>query len=229
MTQEPTGAWNFGCAVLSETWTYAACGSGAAILTVWGWVTGQVPPAWLFVAVLALGSLIGAFRTWQRERLERNAATVELDHLSRPRFQPEVTEVLVTGDSQQPPWITIYTRLVVRNRGADSSIGRWELVVIPPQPARPFIRTEKGISDSPLGPNDLPEGNLLHDHQVIRRGETKAGWLRCEGKADQIGLTPAQMPVVGVYFKDVHGVEYRAVSRPGFEDQLTDIRMGIIR
>ena len=34
------------------------------------------------------------------------------------------------------------------------------------------------------------------------------------------------MPVVGVYFKDVHGVEYDAVSRPGFENEVKDIRTG---
>lgn len=186
---EPLGVWSSSAV---RNLNLCFFGGGPAVLSVWGAATGRQPALWLYLTVLAIGSVVAGFRTWQKERVERNAATAELDQLSRPRFQPEITEVVVTGDGRQPPSIMIYTRLVVRNRAADSSIGRWELLVIPPQPARPFIRTEKGISDAPLGPNDLPGGNLLHDHQVIRRGETKEGWLRCEGRADQIGLTPAQ-------------------------------------
>jgi hypothetical protein len=233
MTPKRTGAWDFGRAVFSEAWTYAACGTGAAILSIWGWATGRVPPAWLFLAIVAAGSLVGGFRTWKQERVDRNAlvaklvdAYAELDELSRPRFLPEISEVPIEEDPLRPGWIKIYINLVIRNQGADSAIDRWRIVVLPPPPATPHIQDGKSLNAAQRGPHNLMSGNLLNDREIIRRGGTKEGWLLYEGPKDRLGITMGQMPVVEVSFKDVHGREYHVVSRPGFEKQMEDIRMG---
>ena len=72
-------------------------------------------------------------------------------------------------------------------------------------------------------------GNLLHDHEIIRRGGTKEGWLLCDGERSQMGLTETQTTVVEVSLRDVHDNEYHFVSRPGFDEQMANIRMGVVR
>jgi 4-hydroxybenzoate polyprenyltransferase len=106
---KPITVWTFTRAALSELWTYFAYGGGAVLLTFWGYLTKQVPPAWVFLGVIAIGFLVGAFRTWQKERIDRNvqvASVVKLerkvDVLGRSCFVPEITDVVTDGYHQQP-------------------------------------------------------------------------------------------------------------------------------
>lgn len=237
MPQKPTGTWEFGRAVLLRAWTYYVYGGCAGVLFVWEATVGQVP-RWLYLALIPIAVLVGSFLTWREERVDRNkvAAEVaglngeltrlngEIDRLSRPRFLAEVRDPIIRSEHQQPNRMKLYVQLLVRNQGADSAIDRWVVVVLPPQPATPFIRTETGLSESQQGPGDNFGGNLLHDHEIIRRGGTKEGWLLCEG--ERMGLTETQTAVVEVSFRDVHNNEYHFVSRPGFQEQMANIRMG---
>lgn len=220
--QKPTSLWAFGRAVFSEVWIYVAYGTGAAILSFWGYATRAAPPAWVFLAVIAFGFLVGGFRTWQKERIDRNAIASEIsrlqakiDELGRPRFVPEITDVFIGNSNQPAGWISIYVYLVIRNQGADSAIDRWKIIVVPPQPAGPFILTERGLSEWWLG-HDGEKGNLLHDREIIKRGGEKKGWLLCEGSEARFGLSSKQRAAVKVFFKDVHDNEYSVVDPPGF-------------
>jgi hypothetical protein len=132
-----------------------------------------------------------------------------------PRFESEITAVVVDDDHEQPDWIKLYIYLVVRNQGMDSAIDRWTLKVVPPQPAPPFIQTEKGqLSDSQQGHDGRMGGNLLHDREIIKRGGGKGGWLLCRGPKDQMGLSTGQRPAVKVSFMDVHNNEYSVIDPP---------------
>jgi hypothetical protein len=229
---EPTTPWAFVRAVSSEAWIYIAYGAGTVILSIWGYYTSHVPPLWLFLAVIALGFLVGGFRTWQKERIDRNekVATVvklgrEIDALSRPRFLPEITEVLVDGDHQQPDWIKLYVHMVIRNQGAESAIDRWTLRVVPPHPGTPFVQKVQGLSETQEGRGSKMGGNLLHDVEVIGRGGRKEGWLLCHGPKTQLGLTTGQTAAVKVSFKDVHDNEYSAIFPPAFRHELFDLEL----
>jgi hypothetical protein len=221
---ESAGVWAFVRGAFSEAWLYSAYGGGAVILALWGYLAGSVPPTWVLLAVIAFGFLVGGFRTWQKERIDRNdlVASViklerEIDELSRPRFIPEITGVFVDGDHPRSDWIKLYVYLVIRNQGAESAIDRWVLRVVPPQPATPFVQTDKGLlSDSRQGHDYELRGNLLHDREIIKRGSGKEGWLLCRGPKKDLGLTTGQRPAVMVSFKDVHDNEYSIIDPPNF-------------
>jgi hypothetical protein len=229
--QKPRDVWAYGRAALSEIWTYVFFGGGPALLFVWGAATGRQPAIWVYLTVLAIGLVVAGFRTWQKERDDRNATvaeTVELnaevDRLGRPCFVSELA-VALEDDLQRPDWIKIYMTLVIRNQGTESTIDRWSIVVLPPS-ATPYLQDSSTLNAAQRGPHNLMSGNLLNDREIIRRGGTKEGWLLYEGPKDRLGLAMGQTPVVEVSFKDVHDREYHVVSRPGFEKQMVDIRTG---
>lgn len=231
ITQKPISLGAYASAAFSEIWTYFFFGGGPALLSIWGWRTGQQQPLWVFVTVAALGSLPAGFRIWKKERVERNERAAKLvktkarlDELNRPRFVSEV-KVAIEEDPQRPDWIKIYMNLVIRNQGTESSIDRWSIVVLPPS-ATPYLEDERSLNAAQRGPHNLMSGNLVNDREIIRRGGTKEGWLLCEGPKDRLSLAMGQTPVVEVSFQDVHDREYHFVSQPGFEKQMEDIRMG---
>jgi hypothetical protein len=179
--------------------------------------------------VIAFGFLVGGFRTWQKERTDRNARAsdvsklhAQIAELNQPRSLPEITNVFIDNvfidnDHQRTGWINIYVYLVIRNQGADSAIDRWRLIIVPPQPASPFIQTEKGLSEWFQGHDGAMHGNLLHDREIIKRGGEKRGWLLCEGPEARFGLSSRQRAAVKVFFKHVHDNEYSVVDPPGFD------------
>jgi hypothetical protein len=234
LEQKRTGAWAFTRQVSSGIWNFVACGSGPALLAVYGWATGRTQPAWLFATVVALGSFIAGFRMWSEERIDRNGVIAEamkldaeVNRLARPFFVSEV-EVAIEEDPQRPDWIKIYMNLVIRNQGAESTIDRWRIVVLPPS-GTPYLEDRRSLNAAQRGPHNLMSGNLLNDREIIPRGGTKEGWLLYEGPQARLGVSKNQMPVVEVSFQDVHDHEYHFVSRPGFEKQMEDIRMGRFR
>ena len=203
LSVSPTSVSAFVRAVFSEAWTYFSYGGGAVMIAIWGYVSGAVPPSWVFLLVIGIGFLVGGYRTWQKERIDRNSQVArvvdlnrEVDELSRPRFRPEVTEVFIDGDHQQPDWIKLYVYLVLRNQGAESAVDRWTLKVVPPHPGTPFIQTDKGLSDSQEGHGGRIGGNLLHNSDVVKRGGIMEGWLLCHGPKAHLGLTTGQGPAV---------------------------------
>ena len=126
ITQKPISLGAYASAAFSEIWTYFFFGGGPALLSIWGWRTGQQQPLWVFVSVAALGSSPAGFRIWKKERVERNERAAKLvktkarlDELNHPRFVSEV-EVAIEEDPQRPDWIKIYMNLVIRNQGAKS-------------------------------------------------------------------------------------------------------------
>jgi hypothetical protein len=171
-----------------------------------------------------IGLLYASFLAWNEERdlfeasvNSQRRAEQELLDKHRPQFVADITEVFVDGDHGQPDWIKLYVFLTIRNQGTDSALDRWTLKVVPPQPAGPFIQTDKGLlSETQRGRNDVVGGNLLHDLEIIRRGGVKEGWLLCHGPKDRMGLTTGQQPAVKVCFKDVHEKEWLAVDPPNF-------------
>jgi hypothetical protein len=226
---EPVTVWAFIRAAFSEAWLYSAYGGGAVVLTLWGYLARQVPPAWVFLAVIAFGFLVGGFRTWQKERIDRNAQVAsviklgrEIDQLSRPRFVPEIAGVFIEGDNRSD-WIRLYVQLVIRNQGAESAIDRWKLRIVPPQPAGPYIQDEKGwLSELQMGHRGAVGHNLLHDREIIERGGRKEGWLLCRGLQKNMGLTVGQRPALMVSFKDVHDNTYSVIDPPNFKADFFD-------
>ena len=230
--QKPVGILIFIRAVLLELWTYFAYGLGAAIPSIWSLATDRaLPRVWIYLALIPLGFLSGGFLVWRKERIERNAMAAEVaklnaevDRLDRPCFVSEV-DVAIEEDLQRPDWIKIYMNLVIRNQGAESTIDRWRIVVLPPS-GTPHLEDRRSLNAVQRGPHNLMNGNLLNDREIIQRGGTKEGWLLYEGPQARLGVSKEQTPVVEVSFKDVHEHEYHVVSRPGFERQMEDIRMG---
>lgn len=226
---ESANARAFVRGVFSEAWLYSAYGGGAVLLAFWGYLSATVPPAWVFLAVTASGFLVGGFRTWQKERIDRNAQVAslieldrEIDELSRPRFVAEIAGMFIEGDHRSD-WIRLYVHLVIRNQGAESAIDRWELRVVPPQPAGPYVQHEKGwLSDLKMGYRNAVGSNLLHDREIIRRGGRKEGWLLCRGPQLGMGLSVGQRPAVMVSFKDVHDNEYSVKDPPDFKSDFFD-------
>jgi hypothetical protein len=102
-------------------------------------------------------------------------------------------------------------QLLVRNQAADSAIDRWVVVVLSAA-AGDAVYPSRDRSERIAAPGDNLDGNLLHDHEIIRRGGMKEGWLLCEGERSHMGLTEAQTAVVEVSFGDVHDNEYHFVS-----------------
>ena len=130
-----------------------------------------------------------AVRTWQKERIDRNARAsdvsrlhAQIAELNQPRFLPEITDVFIDNDHQRTGWINIYVYLVIRNQGADSAIDRWKLIVVPPQSASPFIQTEKGLSEWLQGHDGAMHGNLLHDREIIKRAVRKGVGFFAKGR-----------------------------------------------
>jgi hypothetical protein len=176
----------------------------------------------LSFAILLVGLLYASFLAWNEERdlfeasaKSQRSVEQELLDKTRPQFVAEITEVFINGDHAQPDWVKLYIFLTIRNQGAESSVDRWILKVVPPQPAGPFIQTDKGLlSESQQGRGGVMGGNLLHDREIIARGGGKEGWLLCHGPKNRIGLTTGQRPRVKVSFKDVHDKEWFAVDPP---------------
>ncbi len=131
---KPVGAFAFLRAITSEAWTWFAYGGGAVILTIWGYITGGLPPAWVFLAVIAAGFLVGGYKTWRSERIERNATVrrfiatqdqlLALQQSNRSQFIAELAEPSIDGDHEHPDWIKIYMDITLRNSGAASAVDR---------------------------------------------------------------------------------------------------------
>jgi hypothetical protein len=166
----------------------------------------------LSFAILLVGLLFASFLAWNEER-----DLFEVSVKSQ-RSVAEITEVFIDGDHERPDWVKLYVFLTLRNQGAESAVDRWKLKVVPPQPATPFIQTDRGLlSAVQQGRGGAEGGNLLHDREIIVRGSAKQGWLLCHGPKSSMGLTTGQRPAVKVCFKDVHDKEWFAVDPPRFD------------
>lgn len=71
-SEKPHSVRAFASSLFFDLWDYLIYGFGAVILTYWAYATKDTPPAWVFLLVVALAFFIGAYRTWKRERIERN-------------------------------------------------------------------------------------------------------------------------------------------------------------
>jgi hypothetical protein len=103
--------------------------------------------------------------------------------------------------------------MTIRNRGAESSIGKWQLKVLPPQPATPYLQTADGW----LNRSEQGENLLIIATNLIRRNESISGWLLCSGPCDRLGLQVGQRPAVQVLFNDVYDRTYSAIYPPNFK------------
>lgn len=134
--------WAFVVAVFSEAWIYFAYGGGAVMLTLWGYATAQTPPAWVFLAVLALGFFVGGFRTWQKERIERNSRVGELlsshnliltlQQAKRPDLLCKVEDcqqLLFQMGPRDGYGSNILLKLTLRNVGAKTALSDWRLEI----------------------------------------------------------------------------------------------------
>lgn len=189
--QKPVGILIFIRAVLLELWTYFAYGLGAAIPSIWSLATDRaLPRVWIYLALIPLGFLSGGFLVWRKERIERNAMAAEVaklnaevDRLDRPCFVSEV-DVAIEEDLQRPDWIKIYMNLVIRNQGAESTIDRWRIVVLPPS-GTPHLEDRRSLNAVQRGPHNLMNGNLLNDREIIQRAARRRGG--CYTRARRLG------------------------------------------
>jgi hypothetical protein len=164
-----------------------------------------VTPLLWFLAIV--GVFCSGFFAWR----DADDARLKLEELSRPLFVPEITKVTVEGVHARRDLVKLYVFMTIRNRGAGSSIGGWQLKVVPPQPATPYLQTADGYLSRSA------EGNNLLLVTKIQKNESISGWLLCEGPSDRLGLQVEQRPAVQVLFNDVYDRTYSAVYPPNFK------------
>ena len=91
----------------------------------------------------------------ERNALDAEVARLnaEIDRLGRPCFVSEVA-LEIEEDPQRPDWIKIYMNLVIRNQGAESTMTRWRIVVLPPS-GTPYLEDRRSLNAAQRGPHNL--------------------------------------------------------------------------
>ena len=130
--------------VFRQVWTYVVYGGGAAVLSIWGYLIRQTPPAWGFLAVIAIGFFVAAYRVWQIERRDYNDSAIangdlyQKLHDAENRFARELRtiEPFVTLDLEHvmarpvadvAGSIEILAKVTIQNTGQDTDLHNWTL------------------------------------------------------------------------------------------------------
>jgi hypothetical protein len=209
-------------ALWPHLWWYLTCGPLAVeelfdpVLRIYGIdidryiARGRVTP--LLILLAFLGVFYSGFLAWRDADSARRQGSKQLEDLTRPQFIADITKVSVERFQARTDLIRLLVHITIRNLGVESSIGGWQLKVVPPQPATPYLQTADGWLN-----REERDGNLLNLTTVIRKNEIILGWLLCQGPSDQLGLHAGQGPAVQVLFKDAYDRTYSPVYPPNFK------------
>lgn len=89
----------------------------------------------LLTLLAFIGVFCSGFLAWRDADDDRRQAKKQLEDSTRPQFVAEITRVEVQGLHARADWISVFVYMTIRNLGVESSIGGWQLKVVPPQPA----------------------------------------------------------------------------------------------